>query len=421
MRRWGESTEALRFTAAHRTAERWVPTYVTEQDDSATMIVDVGPVAHGGHCVARADGRVIFVRHALPGERVRIAVTQRNSKFWRADAVEVLRAGEDRVTPPCRFAGTCGGCDFQHVSAEGQLRLKSDVLREQLVRLGGMNAEDVSRFGVEPLPGGLLGWRTRMQYAVDRDGKPGLRPHRSKEVIDIDDCPIASDSIRDSDVLQEHWPGASNVCVTQSGTGQLSVYTQSRRHKQPRMVSGPRKVEERNDGHTFELSCDSFWQVHPEAARALTATVREMAQVKSGETVWDLYSGAGLFAAALADSVGSGGHVAAVESAPTSRLRRNLAKLPTAKAHVADVEDVVTQLPTPDVVVVDPPRKGLGSNVVKAIVDGRPRAVVYVACDPAALARDVSLFTDLGYRVETVRAFDAFPMTQHFESVALLT
>ena len=155
--------------------------------------VEVGPVAHGGHCVSRHDGRVVFVRHALPGERVRVTVTEGHggSPYWRADAVEVLAASPDRVAPPCPWAGPgrCGGCDWQHASLAAQRALKAAVVQEQLSRLAGID-RDVT---VEPVPGddGGLGWRTRVQYAVDDDGTAGLRRHRSHEVVHLDSCRIA--------------------------------------------------------------------------------------------------------------------------------------------------------------------------------------------------------------------------------------
>jgi tRNA/tmRNA/rRNA uracil-C5-methylase (TrmA/RlmC/RlmD family) len=157
--------------------------------------VTVGPVAHGGHCVARHEGRVVFVRHALPGERVVVRVTEdRQPGYCRADAVEVLEAAPDRVPRPCPYSGPgrCGGCDWQHVAPEGQRRLKAAVVREQLTRLGGLSGDDpvVRDLVVEELPGGPLRWRTRTRFAVDRAGAPGLRRHRSHDLVLLEDCPI---------------------------------------------------------------------------------------------------------------------------------------------------------------------------------------------------------------------------------------
>src|ERR687898_1167124 len=155
----------------------------------------VGPVARGGHCVPRHEGRVVFVRHALPGERVVVRVTEdRQPGYCRADAVEVLEAAADRVPRPCPYSGPgrCGGCDWQHVAPEGQRRLKAAVVREQLTRLAGLSDDDavVRDLAVEELPGGPLRWRTRARFAVDRAGAPGLRRHRSHDLVLLDDCPI---------------------------------------------------------------------------------------------------------------------------------------------------------------------------------------------------------------------------------------
>lgn len=390
-------------------------------DGWGTMIVDVDSVAHGGHCVARADGRVIFVRHALPGERVRIEVTERKKSYWRGDVVEVLRASPDRVAPPCRFAGVCGGCDLQHVSQSGQLAWKTQVLREQLVRLGGLEPEAVAEVTVQPLAGGPLGWRTRMQYAVDRRGRAGLREHRSTTIVDIDRCLIADDRIQGSDVLKRTWSGSNVVGVVAAEDDQLSVYTQRDRRGKPRFVEGPTRVTQLAAGHFFDLAADAFWQVHPLSAETFAAKVADMLRPRDSEVVWDLYAGAGLFSAVLADAVGPDGRVLAVESDPADETGRNLADIPGAEAVSQRVESVIATLPAPDIIVLDPPRSGAGAEVVDAIAATDARAVCYVACDPAALARDLRRFGELGWGVERIEAFDAFPMTQHFETIVLLT
>src|SRR4051794_39202865 len=171
--------------------------------------VTVGPVAHGGHCVARHEGRVVFVRHALPGEQVVVEVTEdRHARFCRADAVEGLQAAPERIERPCPYSGPgkCGGCDWQHVSHEGQLALKADVVREQLARLAHLDVPVT----VEALPGGPLRWRSRARFAVDRAGEPGLRRHRSHDVITLDDCPITVEPAAQA-VLGQRWPGARAV------------------------------------------------------------------------------------------------------------------------------------------------------------------------------------------------------------------
>jgi tRNA/tmRNA/rRNA uracil-C5-methylase (TrmA/RlmC/RlmD family) len=386
--------------------------------------VDVGPVAHGGHCVARVrpeaadggEGRVVFVRHALPGERVRVIVTEDGGgAFCRADAVAVLRASPQRVPAPCAWAraGGCGGCDFQHVDPAAQRGLKADVLAEQLRRLAGMTWP----VEVEALPGAMpgeaLGWRRRVRLAVDDWGRPGLRAHRSHEVLPIADCPLTPAGSLPP-VLDRTFPPGVEVEVAVDADGAVHVGSQ---HE-----GGP--VVQRAAGREWRLSPGVFWQVHPALPDALAGVVGEWAQAPTGGTAWDLYGGVGLFAAVLAEQVGPAGSVTVVESAGRAVAdgRAALADLQQVGWRVGRVERVLPTLPgRPDVVVADPPRRGLGRELVRGLAERAPDRVVHVACDPAALARDLALFASHGYRLRQLRAFDAFPMTQHFECVALLT
>ncbi|THV28561.1 class I SAM-dependent RNA methyltransferase [Glycomyces paridis] len=387
------------------------------------MIVTVGDIAAGGHCVARVDGEVYFVRHALPGETVRIEVNERKKRFAFADAVEVIEASPDRVEPPCAFAGPgrCGGCDFQHAAPDAQRRLKAKVLFDQLTRIGGIDPALLEGVEVEALPAaeGALGWRTRMQYAVDADGRPGLRKHKSHELVHIDRCAIATERIRESDLLTRSWIGMGAVGVVDADDDKLAVYTQLRRTARPHHKSGPELVHQEVGEQSFEIGFDGFWQVHPAAASTFLACVLELLDPREGESAWDLYAGAGLFASGLAAAVGETGRVVAVENAPASRTAANLAEWKNAGAIVGDVADVAPDLGHVDLVVLDPPRSGAGPEVVVALGEARPRAICYVACDAGALARDASDLAVEGYALTRLRAFDAFPMTQHFETVAL--
>jgi tRNA/tmRNA/rRNA uracil-C5-methylase (TrmA/RlmC/RlmD family) len=399
--------------------------------------VTVGPVAHGGHCVARHEGRVVFVRHSLPGERVRVRVTEdRHPGYCRADAVEVLTASPERVDRPCPYSGPgrCGGCDWQHVAPAEQRRLKAAVVREQLARLAGLPDVDVT---VEELPGGPLRWRSRARFAVDRSGAPGLRRHRSHDVVVLDDCPITIEPAAQA-VLGHRWPGAGAVDVSVDSAGAVTTTRLDRRGRpQATRVRAPGsdapaepagRAERRAGGRDWEVEGTGFWQVHPAAADALVAAVAGFAAVRPGETVLDLYAGAGLFGGALAPAAGESGRVVCVEADPAAcaAADANLDGLPQAEVWQGDVDaeglaDLVAELGGgPDVVVLDPPRAGAGAAVSREIAATRARAVVYVACDPAALARDVAAFGAAGYRLSALRGFDAFPMTAHVECVALL-
>jgi len=388
-------------------------------DERAQLVLDVGAVAHGGHCVARTpDGQVVFVRHAVPGERVVAEVTEVHRGYLRADAVSVLVASADRVAPPCPYSGRCGGCDFQHVTPAAQRELKAAVVREQLVRLAGLPVAEVEALGVrvEELPGGPLGWRTRVRYTVDAAGRAGLLAHRSHEVIPVDRCRIAHPAIQDAAVTGREWPDDDHVSVVAPTVGDVTVLGD-----RSGLLSGPLTVRERALGREWELDPDGFWQVHPAAPEVLSATVLELLDPKPGERAWDLYGGAGLFAAALAQAVGPEGRVTLVESdrASVSAARSNLADLVAVWVVRSTVERFRPPYP-PDVVVLDPPRAGAGASVVRTIAGSSARAVAYVACDPAAFARDVATFRAAGWRLAALRAFDAFPMTHHVECVGLL-
>ncbi|PPK64651.1 class I SAM-dependent RNA methyltransferase [Actinokineospora auranticolor] len=394
--------------------------------------VEVGAVAHGGHCVARAEGRVVFVRHALPGERVVVAVTEdKGGSFCRGDAVEVLDASPSRVDPPCPLAapGGCGGCDWQHASADEQRRLKAAVVTEQLSRLAGLEW-DVE---VEELAGGLAHWRTRTRLAVDRRGKVGFRAHRSHRVVPVDECVIAAPGTVDALAGREWTPGAElDVSVDATGRTHASELLPDRGKLRsgkpvlrPHRVLGSSVAVEQAARREWRLAAHGFWQVHPDAADVLAEVVDEWAGLTAGQVAWDLYAGVGLFAAVLGAQVGAEGTVVAVESAlrAAEDAADNLADLPQVRVFAGKVEDVLADggLPDPDAVVLDPPRKGAGRAVVNAIAARAPSRLVYVACDPAALARDVATFADHGYRLSDLRAFDTFPMTHHVECVALLS
>jgi tRNA/tmRNA/rRNA uracil-C5-methylase (TrmA/RlmC/RlmD family) len=376
--------------------------------------VEVGAVAHGGHCVARHEGRVVFVRHTLPGERVVAAVTEdKGGSFCRADAVSVLTPSPDRVPAPCPVAvpGGCGGCDWQHASWDGQRALKAAVVAEQLRRLAKLDV-DVE---VEELPGGPLNWRTRTRLAVDDTGRPGFRAHRSHRIVPIDDCPIAAPGTVDV-VVDRSWQPGAELAVSVDATAHTHVAIDGH---------GGGVAVERAARREWRVAADGFWQAHPDAADMYSEVIAAWSGLTAGESAWDLYAGVGLFAAVLAEQVGESGSVMAVESyRPAAEDgATNLADLPQVRVFAGRVEAVLAagEGPDPDVVVLDPPRKGAGRKVVDAIAARGATRVLYVACDPAALARDIATFAGHGYSLTHLRAFDSFPMTHHVECIALLS
>ncbi|HSP59835.1 MAG TPA: TRAM domain-containing protein [Ornithinimicrobium sp.] len=421
------------------------------------VVVDVGPVAHGGHCVARHEGQVVFVRHTLPGERVRVRVTGLGprGRFVHADVAEVLEASPHRVVPPCPYSGPgrCGGCDLQHVDLAEQRRLKAAVVREQLARLGGI--EDVEVV-CEALPGDEDGlrWRTRVEFAVGPDGV-GLRRHRSHEVLPLDDCLIAHADVVGTGVLGRAAPAgvtALDVVAPSLGdpvvvplTGGTAGEDRSRGRgadgrpgrsrggrgrrapHTPARPEGPvPTVQEQVGVDRYSLSARGFWQVHPGAAAAFVEQVLTWLDPHPGESALDLYAGVGLFARPLADRVGPHGWVLAVEAdrGAAESATANLGDRPWASVLASPTEravgDLVAAEERADLVVLDPPRSGAGAQVVRGIAALRPRAVVYVACDPAALARDLRTAAEEGLDLVDLRVLDAFPMTHHVETLALL-
>jgi tRNA/tmRNA/rRNA uracil-C5-methylase (TrmA/RlmC/RlmD family) len=383
--------------------------------------LDIGPVAHGGMCVARHEGRVVFVRHTLPGERVRARVTEGRERdtFLRADAVEVLLASPDRVAAPCPFAGPgrCGGCDWQHADPAAQRRLKAAVVHEQLLRLAGLDLA-VEVEAVEGAADGT-GWRTRVRFAVDREGRAGLRGHRSHEIVPVDDCLIAHPGVAGTGVLGHLWPGVAEITVAvAAATGEQAVVLSPD-------ASGtrPPDITEKAAGRSWEVPADGFWQVHPAAADVLVEAVLGALDPRPGESALDLYCGVGLFAGALAERLGPAGRVVAVEGAgaAVASARVNLADLAGVRVIGARVDRALAVgLEPTDLVVLDPPRTGAGRVVVDGVAALGPRRIAYVACDPAALARDIAYFAAVGYDLAGLRAFDLFPHTHHVECVATL-
>lgn len=387
------------------------------------LILDIGPVAHGGHSIAHAAGRTLFVRHAIEGELARVRVTEVSAKAVRADAIEILRGSPWRVDAPCPAArpGGCGGCDYQHVSLEGQRRMKSEVIADAFrrqARLADVRVEVESLGPVEP--GGSddgLHWRTRMTWQVDHDGHLGLFAHRSHRVVPLRGCPISSAGIASLAPWSQVHPGTRTLRTVEGSDGAVSVLADGA------LIRGRRRVLQDVGSRQWRVDAAGFWQVHPRAAGTLAEAVLALGRPAAGSRWWDLYAGSGLFSAFLAPVIGPAGRVDAVESAPAAirDARRGLHDLPQVTLHQAEVAEWIGERSGGvDGIVLDPPRSGAGRSVMSAITAAGPKVIVYVACDPVALARDVATAAAAGYRVDGIRAFDTFPMTHHVEVVAAL-
>lgn len=397
--------------------------------DQPSVPVRLERPATGGAVGRLDDGRVVFVRHGLPGELVRVEVTEVTSKFSRGDAVEILEASPDRVAPPCRYAhpGGCGGCDLQHASTTGQVSWKSSLVAEHLRRIAGVETQITV---VEP-SSDPQGSRTRLRCAVDDDGRLALRAARSHDLVVLDRCWIADPSF--TPAFATFWHGAQEVELRAIGEG--APFALVRRltprgplHElcslrgEPLEPSTESRVNVR--GHVFSVGPRSFWQSHRDTPTLLLDTVLELAGARVDDHVTDLFSGVGLFAVPLAKVVGPGGRVTAVESSPYAvrDARQNAEGLRNLKVREWSVtsRSVNDSVGEGDVVVLDPPRSGLAKGVAEALVRRRPRRVAYVSCDAATFARDLKILLAGGFALSQMRAFDLFPMTEHVELVASL-
>jgi tRNA/tmRNA/rRNA uracil-C5-methylase (TrmA/RlmC/RlmD family) len=401
----------------------------------------VDGITHGAEGVARLpDGKVCFVPYALPGERVRARVTDDRKRWARAELVEVLAPSPDRVEPPCPYAGpwpaaggdACGGCALQHATPPAQRALKRRVLVEQLQHLAGLTDPPVEEMvATDP-----EGYRSRARFAVTPDGELGFAAPRSRRVRPVDRCLLlteAAQALRDA--AGDAWAGCESVNVHAGARGG-GLLVRPGPDALPPLPPGdvpvavqdvgpavtlrgdPTAVEE-VAGRALRVSAGAFFQAGPEAAEALVAAVRAAAGPRAGREAVDLYCGVGLFAAALADD---GAAVTAVESDPTA-VDDARVNLDGAEASVV-CRDVAAWLaapsePPPDLAVLDPPRDGAGKQVCTRLAEwGLPR-IVYVSCDPAALARDVVTLQHAGYGLQRVTPVDCFPHTAAIESVAV--
>jgi tRNA/tmRNA/rRNA uracil-C5-methylase (TrmA/RlmC/RlmD family) len=441
-----------------------------EPGEEEVLELTLGEPAHGGACVAREEsGRVVFVRHGLPGERVRARVTStRNTLAW-AEVAEVLDPSPDRVPSvwPEAGPGGVGGGELAHVRPSAQRRWKETVLRGQLRRVGGEALLDaVTALGgvrVDPTPGDgdeadpLLGRRTRIELVVTPDGRAGMHRYRTREVVGVEEMPLAVPAIQELGLFGSDSPwggvwragdrvravapnGGEAVLVAPSGAWALREGRPTRVEDEPLTWTVRRPGGAPDAQETFSVRARGFWQSHVRGAETLAEAVMRASQVAEGDRVMELYSGAGLFTRFLAQAAGPAGRVASLEGdeGAVADATANLEGWPQAETFVGTVDAAgVLELAgelgaggasegrgseaAADVVVLDPPRAGAGRDVCRALCSlGAPR-VVLVSCDPAAGARDLRALAEGGYALESFEAWDLFPHTHHVEFVAGLT
>jgi tRNA/tmRNA/rRNA uracil-C5-methylase (TrmA/RlmC/RlmD family) len=387
------------------------------------LTLTVGAPANGGSCVARHDGRVVFVRYALPGERVRVRVTADRGSYWHAEAVEVLEPSDDRTPSLCPIAGIDGAgcCDLAFVEPAAARALKAEVVSNQLARLGNYQWLDE----VHPLsPTGSTGWRTRLRLDVGPDGRAGFHRYRSDDLVNDLNCGQLPAGMTDG-LADTAWPPGAHLHVVVDDDGQRHVARTVRhgRRNATDVVEGSHQGVQRAGRHSWQVPVTGFWQAHRDAARTYSNLVSEWARPDPGMTAWDLYGGAGLFAAVLADAVGESGQVLSVDSARAASrsARATLAD----HAQVRVVSDSVRRALTAqrsraDVAVLDPPRGGAGREVIDLLAAAEVPRIVHIGCEAASFARDIGLYQSHGYAVHKLSVFDSFPLTHHIECVALL-
>lgn len=385
----------------------------------------VGPPANGGSCVARHDGRVVFVRYALPGEEVLARVTGERGSHWHAEVVEVLEPSSDRVDSLCPIAGVDGAgcCDLAFVTPEAARRIKGDVVANQLGRLGGYDWSGVAE---EVGAAGATGWRTRVRLDVNGEGHAGYHRYHSADLVtDLRCAQLPAGMLAGLD--GSRWPPGAELHVAvddegarhvvQTGPGRASKAT-------TQVVEGSYEATQRVGQRVWRIPVTAFWQAHRDAARVYSGLIAGWARLSPGMTALDLYGGAGVFAAVLAEAVGDTGHVTTVDTSRGSSraARATLADLGQVSVVTDSVRRVVSgRRVRADVAVLDPPRTGAGREVIDLLAAANVPRIIHIGCEAASFARDVGLYRGHGYAVEELRVFDSFPLTHHVECVAVLT
>jgi len=384
----------------------------------------VGAPANGGSCVARHDGRVVFVRYALPGERVRVRVTADRGSYWHAETIEVIEPSNDRIASLCPIAGVDGAgcCDLAFVDPAAGRALKAEVVSNQLARLGNYQWSDA----VAPVStAGPTGWRTRIRLDVGADGRAGFHRYHSDElVVDLNCGQLPAEMI--DGLTDVAWsPGAHlHVVIDDDGQRHVARTVRHGRRNATDVVEGSYQGVQRAGRHSWQVPVTAFWQAHRDAARTYSELVGDWARPDPGMTAWDLYGGAGVFAAVLGDAVGESGQVVSVDSsrAATRSARATLADLPQVNVITDSVRRALTaQRAGADVAVLDPPRGGAGREVIDLLATAEVSRIVHIGCEAASFARDIGLYQRHGYAVDKISVFDSFPLTHHIECVALLT
>lgn len=404
-----------------------------------TVTLELTAMAHGGAALGRVDRKAVFVPYGLPGETVRVEITDDRERFAFARLIEILEPSPERVPAPCPYFGPsgCGGCQWQHTTYEAQLRFKADVVADQLSRIGGLKDPTVLSTLADD-----SGWayRNRARFHPSVDGTLGFRAAGSHEVVAIEACPILHPHLQELySALDLELTGVRAISIRVGvETGDQMLIFEMVDDLPPAVevdlpvscvlllsdgpfvnLIGSNTIREQVAGHTYRVSAPAFFQVNTAQAGQLVRLVLEYLDLQEHETVLDAYSGVGLFTTHLAERSGL---VIAIEAdnAAVEDLIENTGRHDNVEAIEGPVEAVLPDLTEDiDAAVVDPPRTGIDRFALDALVSHRPARIVYVSCDPATLARDTKRLTRAGYQLLRVQPVDVFPQTYHVESVSL--
>lgn len=392
--------------------------------------------AYGGDTIGHLpDGRVVFVPYGIPGEKVRIKIIQQKKTYARGELVEILEASPERVTPRCLHFGECGGCHYQHMSYEEQLKTKQMVLRDQLERIGRLTQPPVAPTIPSPE---AFNYRNQVQFQVSSAGKPGYFRANNRGVIEIAECHLPQKPINELWPLLEIDPAAriNKIGLRLGADDDFLVLFESDKpldaefnlealpvsvvHSSPEgtqvLAGSPYRSMQIRD-KTFQISSDSFFQVNTAMAEKMVATL-EGWMLNKPKLLLELYAGVGLFSAFLAERVE---RLAAVESSPSAcdDFAINLDEFENVELYQGAVEEIIPMLEIePDVVLLDPPRGGVDKEVLGKVLSFSAEQIIYISCDPATLARDSRILADGGYKPETIVPFDLFCQTYHIESMS---
>jgi len=399
-------------------------------------IVSLTTLTYGGDAMGRLeDGRAVFVPFGLPGERVKVRLTEEKRNFARGEIVEILEASPRRVIPRCIHFGVCGGCHYQHVPYEEQLKAKTEILRDQLIRIGRIENPPVREIVPSPSP---WNYRNHIQFHLTEEGKLGYVMAQTPRVFAISECHLPEGSINAMWPQLEFEPemNLARVSLRSGVEEELMLVLESESPESPELeieagISVAHLYEENtvviagNDhliirvlDRDFRVSAASFFQVNTAMAAKMVEHLLANLQIPPSTTLLDVYCGVGLFSAFLAAKCE---RVMGIESSPSAceDFAFNLDEFENVELYEGLAEDVIPHLEAkPDFVLVDPPRAGLEKHVVDGIIKLNPKVIVYVSCDPATLARDAARLIHGGYILKQVTAFDLFPQTFHIESIS---